>query len=790
MPHRKLAIFTICSNNYMPMARAFLASAARMHPEADLFVCLADRIVAMDGLYGDLGEIIPVENLAIPDLPGFTFRYDVMELNTAVKPFMFLHLLEDRNYSQVLYFDPDIEIFARLELVLHALEDGAVFALTPHVLSPAENLVEPNDLNFLRAGTYNLGFLGAKRSLELLEILHWWARRLTYHCVNDQASGLFVDQKFIDLVPGFVSKVAILRDSTLNVAYWNLLQRRLERSADTWTVDGRPLTFFHYSGFDPHIPNRLSKHTSLFEGTLDAPLAEFLTSYAERLTGLGFGRIPRGTYAYGRFESGAPIPDIVRRMFRERHPAWPTNPFKTFEAQLHRPNVDFPVFSSSIVITNFLAYLHETSPFLRSCMDIAAPSGQHLLIDWFIKHAARDLGMDARLVETVALRAYDRLPVPMPRIPSYDRSDVSVIGYLRTTSGVGESGRASLAGLAETGLCVDGFDVSLGVVSDRSDNSAEPFLVKHPTGRVRLFQINADQLPLVMEDMRPLLHAAAYTIVTPAWELSEFPDAWLPAFDAVDEVWTQSRYVQLMLARKLHKPVLHMRVALQEPEIAPVRKCDFDLPEDRFLFFFAFDFLSFVERKNPTGVIQAFHQAFGRARTSQRPALVIKALNGALAPEALAGLREQIERDPDIFLIEQTLTRPQVAGLICLCDAVVSLHRAEGFGLLIAEAMLLGRPVIATDYAATTELLSPSTGLPVDFRLIPVAPGAYPFCEGQVWADPDLDHAAWLMEKLANDPGLAAPRVAAARAHLQRDYSPRSVAQRQRARLRELGLIQ
>ena len=110
-----------------------------------------------------------------------------------------------------------------------------------------------------------------------------------------------------------------------------------------------------------------------------------------------------------------------------------------------------------------------------------------------------------------------------------------------------------------------------------------------------------------------------------------------------------------------------------------------------------------------------------------------------------------IKDDPDIILIEKTLTREQTLALIAACDAVVTLHRSEGLGLLVAEAMVLGKPVIATDYSATTELVTPETGWPVDYRLTPVQEGTYPFHEGQVWADADIDHAAWQMRRVVED---------------------------------------
>ena len=129
-----------------------------------------------------------------------------------------------------------------------------------------------------------------------------------------------------------------------------------------------------------------------------------------------------------------------------------------------------------------------------------------------------------------------------------------------------------------------------------------------------------------------------------------------------------------------------------------------------------------------------------------------------------------------------------MSQMTAACDCLVSLHRSEGFGLLVAEAMLLGRPVIATDYGATTELVTPATGFAVDCRLIAVPPGAYPFAEGQIWADPDITHAAWLMQRVHADPAFSVAQIAAARALLAERHGLAPVAARQRARLRELGL--
>ena len=188
----RLAIFTICSNNYLPFARVLFESVRRHHPEAELFLCLADRKADLPGLYCDC-TVVEAHTLGVPDFPAFAFRYDIMEFNTALKPFMVLHVLERLGFGTVLYFDPDIELFAPLAGVLDQLRAGAPCVCTPHLCSPSEDRREPNDLTILRAGAYNLGFLGTSCTAQALEVVRWWARRLRFQCINAQAEGLFGD---------------------------------------------------------------------------------------------------------------------------------------------------------------------------------------------------------------------------------------------------------------------------------------------------------------------------------------------------------------------------------------------------------------------------------------------------------------------------------------------------------------------------------------------------------------------------------------------------------------------
>lgn len=781
----RLAIFTICSNNYVPFARTFVDTVRRHHPEAALFVCLTDRKTDIPGFYDSDWTVVEAESLDIPEFSSFAFRYDIAELNTAVKPFMFQRLLEDLDYDIVLYFDPDIEIFRPLETVVELLCDGASFLLTPHLLSPSESPDEPNDLTIMRAGTYNLGFLAVSRCEESQRIIEWWARRLRFQCISAQDKGIFVDQKFMDLVPGFASRAVILRDVTLNVAYWNLRQRQLEERDGTWLVDGQPLGFFHYSGYDPSKRARLSKYDTNLDGKMPEPLWRLTNGYADRLVANGHGTVPLSSYAYGRFASGTPIHPLVRKMFREWHAIWYDDPFTSYESYLDQPWPGAVRDPNGGFVTNFMKFLHDTFPALSMHLDLQQPTHVRELVNWFVRHAHCDLRIDLALVEPTAARVGARRGrAAMCLARGAAGAEVTVVGYLRTASGVGEVGRQTLQGLAEYGMAAEGLDVALNVVADRNDESCARLLCEAGSAQVQIFNVNADQLALVVRQTSKHLRHPAIRINIPFWELSSYPDAWLQNFAAMDEIWAPSRFIQCALAGRIDKRVLHMPVAIELPPIINLPRSRFGLPDDRFLFFYAFDFLSFMQRKNPRAAIRAFRIAFPQ---SGKAGLVLKSMNGWCVPDQLTALREAIDGHPDIFLLDETLSRADTLGLIASMNAVLSLHRSEGLGLLVAEAMILEKPVIATDYSATREFLSEETGYPVGYELVPVGEGEYAFSEGQIWADADVAQAAWLMRYLHEDTGRAASKLARARAHLQQNYSRAFVAELQVQRLRALA---
>lgn len=267
-PAPAFVAFTICARNFLAQAQVLHDGLRRHHPGICFHVALCDETDGVD-LDALPFEVLPLRELGIPRLAEMVERYNITELNTAIKPFAFLALFERHPGAAVAYFDPDILVVSRLEELEALLRDGADCVLTPHLCEPAE-FAEMDDGKMLQFGIYNLGFCTLRDTPEVRRVVAWWGRRLETQCVIDLPSGLFVDQKWADLLPAFIGRTAILRHPGYNVAYWNLSQRTVRAApggagADGgWRVNGAALRFFHFSGSVVDDPPVFSRHSFQF----------------------------------------------------------------------------------------------------------------------------------------------------------------------------------------------------------------------------------------------------------------------------------------------------------------------------------------------------------------------------------------------------------------------------------------------------------------------------------------------------------------------------------------------
>ena len=265
---------------------------------------------------------------------------------------------------------------------------------------------------------------------------------------------------------------------------------------------------------------------------------------------------------------------------------------------------------------------------------------------------------------------------------------------------------------------------------------------------INLWHVNPAEFPKVYKDMTQAAFDGRYNIAFWLWELEDFPDEWVPCANLLDEIWTPSEFISRSLRKKIRKPVYTIPYFVTaEADTKKYGRDYFNLPKESFLFLMMYDVYSIQERKNPEGVIRAFQEAFPPDRMDV--GLVIK-INSA-DRGSLQKIRQKVGQYTNVYLIQDNLEKIQVNSLIADCNVLVSLHRAEGFGLTMAEAMLNHVPVIATDWSANTEFMNQNTACMVGYELVTLKKNLPPYKKGNHWAEPDIAEAAAYMKRLAED---------------------------------------
>ncbi len=365
---------------------------------------------------------------------------------------------------------------------------------------------------------------------------------------------------------------------------------------------------------------------------------------------------------------------------------------------------------------------------------------------------------------------------------------LNLVGWFRAELGVGESVRCAARAAAAARLPHALVPLKLFCKAAQGDTSFDDRLGEANPHPVNVFHVDAPQTRDIDHHHGPAFRRGKYNIAYWAWELPEFPDGWVRHCDHVDEIWTPSRFTRDSIAAKVPVPVLVTPHAIDfaVPERRGAREA-FGLPADRFLFLFLYDLNSYQERKNPRAVLQAYRSAFGATGRAD-VGLVIKVHGVAGNEHDLAALRDETAGLDGCTLLAGTLPRADVYRLQQACDGFVSLHRSEGFGLAVAEAMFLGKPVVSTDWSGTAEFVDETNGCPVRHRMITLERNHGPYTKGQHWADPDIEHAAHHMRRLVSDPALCARLGAVAAASIRRDFSPAAIGARYAARLRAMAL--
>jgi len=923
------AVFTIIAKNYLPSARVLMRSLAEQHPEWKRFVILVDFVDGHFDPHAEDFELVLSSNLAIPRSPWFHFKYTLLELSTAVKPYAFQYLLERYGFEHIFYLDPDIKVFSRMVRVADALASADI-VLTPHLTAALDDDRRPTEIDILRAGTYNLGFIALRRSPETAAFLAWWQQRLYDHCVVDLARGLFVDQRWVDMVPGLFEGVAIVRDPGYNVAYWNLSHRSISDCESGYEVNGAPLCFFHFSGYNPDLPDQVSRHQNR-HAMRDLPMAtqEIILAYRHELLEAGFAQCRKWPYAFGTFANGTVIPDLGRPIHHEAPELMESieDPFSEggFQAfvsnwnapvdvgtsthpgisrlgyRIYRTRTDVQSAMPDIFGSNYRRFLEWMlvsgkaehglgDVFLATVVDAihtvkvfqeqevtrspvlardnefadrpvsAAPAGAgttHLRLTrialaiyesrpelqryfpdpcgresapflvWLLTYGKKEHNLTAlhlapmkaqwrsvvnaqptvlrRLRYEVTLRAFGasvyartalrRLSLlgrrlfrsgiqrPTKQVTMRSRNvrplefGVNLVGYFQSETGVGQSVRSAYGALQAAEIPVARRVIHDSASASHCNPSDDPITPIRYSNN--LFYVNADQTQVVRRKLGGDFYRNCRSIGFWTWELGEFPDQWDDAFQSYGEIWTPSNFCCDAVSKKSRLPVYRVPYPVEPDNDASMDRQAFGLDPNCFTFLCAFDVLSVPERKNPIAAVRAFERAFPAGSPCQ---LVIK-INHVVTGSAYLDELRQASQSGAVKIIDATLTRSEMYALTQCADCIVSLHRSEGFGLLIAEGMYFKKPVIVTNYSGNTDFTTAENAMLVNYRLIPVGLGHEPYSPQGLWADPDIDQAARYMSLIASDAELRARLSAMGDSFVRANLSAAAVGRVMRERL-------
>jgi len=314
------AACTIVSPNYFAYARTLAASYLGQHPEHRFFVLIVADLTDARPFSGDALMPVMLGEIGVVDVRGEAMKYDILELNTNVKPTFMKHLFKRFELDALLYLDPDIFVYAPITPVFEALEQGASAVLTPHITTPVFDGKSPAEQDHLYNGTYNLGFIGVGRGEVSQRILDWWERRCLDLGFSEGRTGLFVDQKWMNLAPGLFERVCVLRDAGCNMAYWNLHERSLAASSAGYMVQSAsgssvPLRFFHFSGIVVSDPAMLSKHTNRFTLADRPDLHKLFAEYKAAVLGNKLRAVESLPYGFDTLSDGTTITRLARRLY-------------------------------------------------------------------------------------------------------------------------------------------------------------------------------------------------------------------------------------------------------------------------------------------------------------------------------------------------------------------------------------------------------------------------------------------------------------------------------------------
>jgi glycosyltransferase involved in cell wall biosynthesis len=724
-----------------------------------------------DGLENDL-RCATAED--IPDEKGMRERYKIIEYCTAIKPSIFLSLAKQFPESALHYFDPDIAVYGKLTELCQFSEEHSITVI-PHMTTPTYDNFRLTELDILRAGVFNFGYVGWNPTFTSgWALIQWWQGRLKENCRVALEQGIFTDQSwgvFFCSSP----EAGILHNKSYNVAYWNLHERCISRNdSGDYLVNKQKLNFYHFSGYSPTNSDQISMHQNRHSFRNNKGLKLLFDEYAGNLLKAGF------TYWRSRYGNGEndkketsekkTLSELVEEKVRSKIPDPFKKPYKNLlkaailsiyyrvklKLKANKNNIRHKIeviseeklnkiSDKNVSIKNYIKGVRNlTDSASREKYNQGNYSYLALWLYWVSLFIKRLFNLSYKRKNNEDIEVKDNTTLG---------SNIALIGYLTAETGVGESSRGIVRAIEYGGGKIDLFDIRGHYA--RAEDSEYASKVSFKIGKNKHYEtsilcVNADQVDVNIQSEPGNIHGVSNRkIAYWYWETEKLPLNYVHASKHFDQIWVATNFVQkAFLDSGIQCPVNVIPPVLSELPEKYYDKAHFNLnvADERPILLSVFDATSFLGRKNPIAAIKAVQGL--QHKSTLRPLLVLKTTN--LAPKDEIYLKS-ICPDVDILIINRYLTKNETLSLIKISDCFISLHRSEGLGLSLIDAMRLGTPLLATNYSGPVDFANKQNAwmVPWTYTHATIEDGPY---FGSPWADPIVREAVeMLVEILTNN---------------------------------------
>jgi glycosyltransferase involved in cell wall biosynthesis len=753
---------TIVSRRALPYARVTSSTLREHHPDASL------TILVLDAEPGEIPTVAGAQVLDPQSVVGEEWGLVAAAnapgaLAVAALPYLMRAVLDAHDGSatfigagaRVLAPMTELEgMLAEHEIVLVARAGGGA------------SVVAHGDTH--ARGTYSRQLLGLRAGPSTAALLKAWPRYFTI-AADEGAAAV---RAWVDSLPARYRDVGVLQDPGYGLDQWSLASRSVtfaNQGFDGLAIDGRPARVLDFSELDPDDLASWSDGEDRICLSSAPPLARLAERQAEDLTSAGAQAYTIDALPYARLCDGMRLTDTIRTLLVESilEGSVRRSPFcDQGRAELYRYLNKPAQRGRGAKLTRLHLAIWERRDDLRATYaHIDGPDGGGFA-GWLCAHGPAEEGLVPELLPPAPDLLYrDADPHSHELGP---RRGVNLVGFFTSELGVGEAARALMSSLdacAVPALPIQGHLVP----PSRQDEAFTYFRPDQAAFPINIICINGDGVPVFAREAGRGFFEGRYTIALWFWEVGDPPASWKDAYEFIDEVWVPSRHVYDLIAPESPVPVVRIRLPVAEPEVAQRTRADLGLPDAAYTFLYVYDYHSVAKRKNPLGAIEAFRRAFSPGSGVK---LVLKSINGENRRDEHERVLLAASAHEDIRVLNAYVSNAEKNAMIAACDCYLSLHRSEGFGLTVAEAMLLGKPVISTRYGGTMEFTNDENAYLVDYTSISVGERAYPYAADDVWADPNLDQAAALMQHVVADRRESNRRGELARRHIVEQHSP------------------